>query len=74
MRIYIKVIPRASKEEIIKISEKEYKVKVNAAPEKNKANLRVIEILAEYFKVPKSSINIIAGKTARTKIVDIGIK
>jgi uncharacterized protein (TIGR00251 family) len=71
MRIYVKVIPRAGKKEVVKISEGEYKVKVAAPPEKRKANEAVIEILADYFDVPKSRVSIAGGKTARVKIIDI---
>lgn len=71
MRIYAKVTPRAGKNEVLKISDGEYKVKVAAPPEKGKANEAVIKILADYFSISKSSINIIAGKTARIKIIDI---
>lgn len=71
MRIYVKVIPRAAKNEIAKISEGEYKVKVTAAPVGGKANEMLIEVLADYFDIPKSSLEIIGGKTARIKIVEI---
>ena len=72
MRIYAKVTPRAGKNEVAKISEGEYKIKVTAVPEKGKANEAVVELLADYFSVPKSSVNIIGGKSARTKIIDVG--
>ena len=72
MRIYVKVKPRAGKNEVQKISDGEYGVKVTAAPEKGKANEAVIELLAKYFRVPKSLISIVGGKSARTKIVDVG--
>lgn len=72
MRVYVKVTPRAGKNEVLKVSEGEYKVKVTAAPEKGKANEKVVELLAYHFKMPKSSIKIIAGKSARVKIIDIG--
>ncbi|KKQ04831.1 MAG: hypothetical protein US15_C0042G0012 [Candidatus Moranbacteria bacterium GW2011_GWF1_36_4] len=55
-----------------KISEGEYKVKLTAPPVDGKANDMLIKILAEYFDVPKSSLNIVGGKSARTKMVDIG--
>lgn len=71
MRIYIKVSPRSSKNEVVKISEGEYKVKLTAAPVDGKANEALIKILADYFKASKSSINIVGGKTAKIKIVDI---
>ena len=72
MRIYVKVTPRAGRNEVIKISEGEYKVKVVDPPEKGKANERLIGLLAYHFAVPKSSVRIIAGKSARIKIIDIG--
>jgi len=71
MRIYVKVTPRAGKNEVLKISEGEYKVRVTAPPEKGKANEAVIELLADYFDVPKSLVNIVGGRTANTKIIDI---
>jgi uncharacterized protein (TIGR00251 family) len=71
MRIYAKVIPRAGKNEVVKVSEGEYKVKVVAPPEKGKANEAVIEAIADFFDVPKSRVSIAGGKTARVKIVDV---
>jgi uncharacterized protein len=44
---------------------------VTAAPEKGKANEALIKLLASHFDVPKCAVNIIGGKTARTKIIDI---
>jgi len=72
MRIYVKVTPRAGKNEVLKISEGEYKVKVVAVPEKGKANEKVVELLAYHLAVPKNSVRIIAGKSARIKIIDVG--
>jgi uncharacterized protein len=72
MRIYAKVIPRGGKNEVVKISEEEYVIRVTAAPEKGKANKAVIEALAAHFGVPKSSVNIVGGKSSKTKIIDIG--
>ena len=71
MRIYIKVAPRASKNEVIKISEGEYKVRLTAPPVDGKANEALIKILSDHFKVAKSNIQIIGGKSTRTKMVDI---
>lgn len=71
MRIYVKAVPRAGRNEVEKISESEYRVRVTAAPEKGRANEKVVELLAYYFSVPKGSVVIVAGKSSRTKIVDI---
>jgi hypothetical protein len=71
MRIYVKVIPRSSRNKIEKISDGEYKIKLTAPPVDGQANKMLVEILADYFKVSKSSVTIAGGKTAKTKIVDI---
>ncbi len=72
MRIYVRVSPRSSMNKVEKISEGEYKVKLTAPPVDGKANDMLIKILAEHFDVPKSSLNIVGGKSARIKMVDIG--
>lgn len=72
-RIYAKVSPRSSKNEVIKTSEGEYKVKLTAPPVDGEANEMLIDILAEHFGVRKSSLRIIGGKTARIKIIDVDI-
>jgi uncharacterized protein len=71
MRIYIKVSPRSSKNEVSKVSEGEYKAKLTAAPVDGKANEALIKILSEHFGVAKSRISIAGGKTTKTKIIDI---
>jgi hypothetical protein len=47
---------------------------VTDPPEKGKANEKVLELLAYHLAVPKSSVRIIAGKSARIKIIDVGWK
>ena len=71
MRIYLKASPRSSKNEVTKISEGEYKVKLTASPVDGQANKMLIEILAKHFKVAKSCISIVGGKSAKIKMVDI---
>lgn len=71
VRIYIKVISRSSRNKIEKISEGEYKVWVTAAPVDNAANKMLIQVLADYFDVPRSCLTIIGGKTAKKKIIEI---
>jgi len=48
-----------------------FKVHVSAAPEDNKANKAVIEVLAEYYGVRKSRILIIQGERSRDKRIEI---
>ena len=73
MEISVSIIPNSKEPGIVKISENSYKIKVDAIASKNKANKRLIEILAEHFKVSKSSISIIRGLKSRNKIIRIEI-
>jgi len=47
------------------------KVKCRATPEKGKANEAVIALLAKHFKVSKSNVVILRGKTSSKKVVEI---
>lgn len=71
MRIYVRVIPRSSKNEVIEIGENEYKIKVTAPPVNGEANQMVIKILAKHFGISKSAVEIVGGKSAKIKMIDI---
>lgn len=71
MRIKVKVKPNAGRNEIKRISEDYFEVKVSVTPEKGKANVRVIELLSKYFRVPKSSILITSGLKSKEKMIEI---
>ncbi len=76
MKINIKTIPGAKKEEIIDLGEdlfgtKSYKVKINAKPIDGEANTRLVEVLSKYFNVPKRKIKILTWFTSRDKVIDI---
>jgi uncharacterized protein (TIGR00251 family) len=71
MRIYVKVSPRSSKNEVTKTAEGEYKVKLTAPPVDGAANDALVKLLADYFSVGRSQIKILGGRTAKTKIVEI---
>lgn len=72
LRIRVKVKPQAKREEVKRGTEGAFLVSVHAPAREGKANQALIEILADYFSVPKSSIRIIQGETSRTKLVEIG--
>jgi uncharacterized protein (TIGR00251 family) len=71
MRLHVRVIPNASKSEIISRDGGEWKIKIQAPPEDDKANGALIQLLAKHFKVPKNSIQIVVGKKSRQKIIEI---
>lgn len=72
MRIYVRVNPRSSRNEVIQVAKGEYKVKLTAPPVDGAANKMLIKLLSDYFDVPKSLINIVGGKSTKIKMVDIG--
>jgi uncharacterized protein (TIGR00251 family) len=71
MRISVKVQPGAKHESIDKISEVEFRVKLKARAVEGKANEQLIEVLAQYFKIPQSAVQILRGAKSRKKILDI---
>jgi uncharacterized protein (TIGR00251 family) len=70
--ISVAVKPQAKKESVTQVSANEYRVAVKAPPHDGKANLAVIELLSDYFAVPKSQIKIIRGHKAKKKVLAIG--
>lgn len=71
MRIYVRVSPRSSRNEVLETSPGEYKVKITAAPVDGEANKMLLKVLAKHFSVPLSCVQIVGGKTAKIKMVDI---
>lgn len=70
MRIKIKVIAGAKKEEV-KQEEGFLKIKVTSPPVKGKANEAVVKAIAQHFNIPKSRIMITKGQTSNKKEVEI---
>lgn len=71
MRLRVKVKPSSKREEVRKISESEYEVRVGAPPEGGRANERLREILADFFGVSKGRVRILKGTTSRVKLVEV---
>ena len=71
MILNIKVIPRSSRNEIIRLDEKNWKIKLTAPPADGKANSSLIKILAKEFKIAKSKIKIVKGLKEKNKTVEI---
>ncbi len=71
-KIWATVKPQSRKEEVKEVADGDYLVSVRAIAREGKANLALIQILADYFSVPKSSIRIVRGHTGRRKLIEIG--
>ena len=71
LKVRLKVTPKARANRIGAISEDGscLKVAVTAAPERGKANDRVIGLLAKAWGLPKSRLAVTAGAASRLKTV-----
>ena len=71
MKIFVKVKPNARKNEVKKIDTEHYMISTTATPENGKANESIIELLADFFRIGKTKINIVKGLTTKEKIIEI---
>jgi len=71
--INVKVIPKASKSEVIGLENDVLRVRLKAVPEKGEANEELIRLLAEYYGIPKSQITIVSGLKSRLKRVKLAL-
>ena len=67
----IRVVPRASKSEIVGEVEGSLKVRIAAPPVDGAANGEVVKVLAKAFGVAKSNVSIVSGETSKTKRVRV---
>jgi uncharacterized protein (TIGR00251 family) len=65
----VKVVPRASKNQIVGKEGNAIKIRLNAPPVEGKANEALVKFLAEVLGVHRAQIEIVSGHTSRHKIV-----
>ncbi len=73
MYIKVNVIAGARKEIFDKKSKDHFKISVKEKAERNMANTRVLELVAEYFKVSKNKVKIINGHHHSSKLLSLDI-
>ncbi|MCD6233200.1 DUF167 domain-containing protein [bacterium] len=71
MLVKVKFLPNSKKEGVVKKSNSSFEVRVKEKPIQGKATRRGSEILAEYFKVPRSKVRLVRGFRSKNKIFDI---
>lgn len=69
--ITVEVKTNSKEIKIEKITDNVFKVRLSATPIEGKANKQLIDVLSEYFKIPKAQIEIKSGKTSKTKVLVI---
>lgn len=72
VRMTVRVTPRASSNEVRGLDAAgRLVVRVTAKPVDGDANQAVIELLAKWAKVSKSSVRVVRGASSRTKTIEI---
>lgn len=61
MLLEVKVITKAKKIQIEQLGPDLYKIRLTQAPEKNKANKQLVEVLADHFNISKRKVIIKKG-------------
>ncbi|HKV46181.1 MAG TPA: DUF167 domain-containing protein [bacterium] len=72
MRATVTVIPRARAARVERLEDGTLRVAVTAPPHEGRANAAVVAALAEHFGVPQSQVRIVAGRSGRRKVVEVG--
>ena len=73
-KISVKIVPNSSKNMFIGLmKDGNYKIKLMALPEKNKANKELIQLIALEVAISERKIQIISGKTSTKKTLRIVI-
>ncbi len=71
----VRVTPKSSKDVVEGLEDTAQgpalKVRVRAVPDKGAANAAVVETVADWLGVPKSTITLVGGSTARVKSLAI---
>ena len=71
MYIHVKVKTNAKKEELEQKSDDHFEISVREKAEHNLANNSIVELIALYYKVTKSTVRIINGHHSPTKLLSI---
>ena len=71
MKYLIKAKPGAGQNEVLKTGEREFLVRTKARPEKSQANPALLNLLAQFLKVPARALKLKHGAKGRQKIVEI---
>lgn len=71
MYVEARVTPGARKERFVKLDDTHYELAVREPAERNLANTRVRELIAEAYGVPVGEVKIIAGHRSPKKVISI---
>ena len=71
VRLRLRIQPRASREEVAGVSGDTIRIRLTAPPVDGAANEALVRFLSDRLQVPRSAIELVAGKAGRTKLVAV---
>lgn len=71
LRIAVRVVPNASRNEIVGWMGDELKIKLQAPPEGGRANKTLIEFLSKSLQLARREVTIASGEKSRRKQLEI---
>lgn len=71
MKVSVQVKPNSRREGVEVMTDESYLIRVNAPPVDGKANERVIELLSQTLKIPKSSVVLLKGSKGKKKVFEV---
>ena len=70
-RLSVRLVPRASRNEIAGFEGEILRVRVTAPPVEGKANQALVRLLAKRLDVPRGAVRVVAGQASRQKVVAV---
>ena len=71
--IKVKVFPKSKKDNLLKIKDDYFEVRVKDKAEKNLANKKVMCLLSDFFAIETKKIKIINGHRSPSKLISIDV-
>ncbi len=67
----VKVTPKADRDRIVGVKGRELLIRINAVPEKGKANKELLRFLSKSLDLSKSALALVSGLSSRHKVVSL---
>lgn len=71
MYIKVRVVPNAKREQIKKVNDQTFELTIREPAERNLANNRIKELLANEYKIKVKQVRLVSGHHSGSKIFDV---
>ena len=67
----VRVVPRASRSEVVGLHDGALKIRVAAPPVEGAANQELFKFLSRKLKVPRAALTLVSGANSKNKIIRV---